>query len=137
MSIDPQESAAVTGEVDEPMTDAELRVVCEFLGLTGNWLAEHLGVEDRTWRRWDAGTAPIPDAVRIEIERLEQITAGIVGETVRALNDVSDPGVLTYRNDAEFHAAHPGIDYPASWHRAIIARVAQEVPGLPIRYAGG
>jgi len=25
----------------------------------------------------------------------------------------------------------------ASWHRAIIARVAQEVPGLPIRYAGG
>lgn len=27
--------------------------------------------------------------------------------------------------------AHP---YPASWHRAIIARVAHEVPGLSITY---
>ena len=103
----------------------------------GTGWAGHLGVEDRTWREWEAGTAPIPEEVRIEIERLEQITAGIVGETVRALTHVPHPGVLTYRNDAQFHAAHPGIDYPASWHRAIIARVAQEVPGLPIRYAGG
>ncbi len=115
------------------MSAAELRVVREFL--PGEWLAGHLGVQGRTWRRWEAGTVPIPDGVRIEIERLEQIVAATVGEAVRALSDVSDPGVLTYRHDAQFHAAHPGIDYPASWHRAIIARVAQEVPGLPIRYA--
>jgi hypothetical protein len=46
-----------------------------------------------------------------------------------------DPGVLTYRSDAEYHAAHPEIPFPAAWHRAVTARVAQEVPGLAIAYA--
>ena len=37
--------------------------------------------------------------------------------------------------DAEFRAAHPEVSFPASWHRQVVARIAQEVPGLSIAYA--
>jgi hypothetical protein len=119
---------------DERMTDAEFKTVREFLGLTGDWLAAHLGVDPRTVRHWEAGKYPIPDGVRQEIERLEEVTASFIGNVVDALMDMPDPGVIVYRNDAEYHAAHPEIEFPASWHRAVVARVAQEVPALRIAY---
>lgn len=120
---------------DERMTDAEFKTIREFLGLTGDWLAAHLCVDPRTIRHWEAGKYPIPDGVRIEIERMEEATAAFIGNVVDALMDMPDPGVIVYRNDAEYHAAHPEIDFPASWHRAAVARVAQEVPALRIAYA--
>src|SRR5690606_40083818 len=40
---------------DERMTPAEFRVVREFLGLTPEWLAAHLGVSGRTVRHWEQG----------------------------------------------------------------------------------
>ncbi|MBE4761818.1 helix-turn-helix domain-containing protein [Streptomyces caniscabiei] len=120
---------------DERMTPAELKVVREFLGLTGDWLAAHLGVSPRTVRHWEQGKYAIPDGVRLEVENLEARTGEFVGAIVEKLMDVPDPGVLTYRDDAEYHAAHPGIPFPASWHRAVVARVAQEVPALSIAFA--
>jgi hypothetical protein len=120
---------------DERMTPAEFKVVREFLGLTGDWLAGHLGVSPRTVRHWEQGKYAIPDGVRLSIEDLETRTAAFVSGIVDALMDLPDPGVITYRDDAEYHAAHPEIAFPASWHRAVIARVAQEVPGLAISYA--
>jgi len=42
--------------------------------------------------------------------------------------------VVTYRSDEQYHAAYPEIPFPASWHRAVVARIAQEVPGLAIAY---
>lgn len=120
---------------DERMTDAELRVVREHLGLTGEWLAKHLGVSDRTVRHWEQGRYAIPEGVRLAIEQLEHVTAQAVGEAVQQLLDAPEPTVITYRSDAEYRAAHPEIPFPASWHRAVIGRVAQEVPGLSITYA--
>lgn len=122
---------------DERMTDAELRVVREYLGLSPEWLAEHLGVSARTVRHWEAGRYAIPDGVRLEIEDLEARTGQFVGGAVEKLMDLPDPGVVTYRTDAEYHAAHPEIPFPASWHRAVVARIAQEVPTLAIAYADG
>ncbi len=119
---------------DERMTDAEFRVVREFLGLTGDWLAGHLGVSPRTVRYWEQGKYPIPDGVRLEIEDLEQRTGEFVAAVVSKMLDVADPVVVTYRSDAEYHEAHPEIGFPASWHRAVVARIAQEVPGLAISY---
>jgi len=118
------------------MTDAELKVVREFLGLTGDWLANYLGVSPRTVRHWEQGKYPIPDGVRLAIEDLEAYTARCVAGVVEKLKDYPDP-VVTYRNDAEYHAAHPEVPFPASWHRAVIARVAQEVPGLSIVFPRG
>lgn len=119
---------------DERMTDAEFRVVREYLGLTGDWLAGHLGVSPRTVRHWEQGKYPIPDGVRLAMEDLEARTGQFVEGVVGKLMDIPDPGVLVYRTDAEYQAANPGIEFPASWNRAVVARVAQEVPGLRIGY---
>lgn len=121
---------------DERMTAAEFKVVREFLGLTGDWLAKHLGVSGRTVRHWEQGKYAIPDGVRLEIESLEARTGEFVAGIVGQLMDLPDPGVITYRDDAEYTAAHPDREFPASWHRAVVARVAQEVPGLAIAFAG-
>jgi hypothetical protein len=119
---------------DERMTPAEFKVVREFLGLTGDWLAQHLGVSSRTVRHWEYGKYAIPDGVRLEMEDLEARTGTYVGSLVEQLMDLPDPGVITYRDDAEYGASHPDHEFPASWHRAVVARVAQEVPGLSIVY---
>lgn len=120
---------------DERMTDAEFRVVREFLGLTGDWLAAHLGVSGRTVRHWEQGKYPIPDGVRLELEDLERRTAEFIDQIIPQLLDMPEPGVITYRSDEEYHAAHPEVPFPAAWHRAVVARIAQEVPGLAIAYA--
>lgn len=60
--------------------------------------------------------------------------AAAVDATIGALMDQPDPAVLTYRSDADYRAHHPEQSWPASWHRAVVARVAQEVPGLAIEY---
>jgi hypothetical protein len=120
---------------DERMTPAEFKVVREFLGLTGDWLAAHLKVSPRTVRHWEQGKYAIPDGVRLEIEKLEAHTGEVIGGIVEKLMDLPDPGVITYRDDAEYQAAHPEASFPASWHRAVVARVAQEVPGLSIAFA--
>lgn len=120
---------------DERMTDAEFRVVREFLGLTPEWLGAHLGVSARTVRHWEAGRYAIPDGVRLELEDLERRTAEFIGGIVPQLMDLPDPGVLTYRSDEEYREAHPEIPFPASWHRSVVARLALEVPGLSIAYA--
>ncbi len=119
---------------DERMTPAEFRVVREFLGLTGDWLGRHLGVSARTVRHWEQGKYPIPDGVRIELEDLERRTAEFIGGVAPKLLDLPDPTVIVYRTDEEYHQAHPEIPFPASWHRAVAARIAQEVPGLSITY---
>lgn len=120
---------------DERMTDAEFRVIRDWLGLTGDWLAGHLGVSARTVRHWEQGKYAIPDGVRLELEDLEARTGEFVSGAITQLLNIPEPGIITYRNDAEYHAAHPEIPFPAAWHRAVVARIAQEVPGLAIAYA--
>lgn len=47
--------------------------------------------------------------------------------------DLPDPVVLVYRRDEDMHAARPDIAHlPARWWRHVVARTAQEVPGLVI-----
>jgi hypothetical protein len=116
------------------MTAAELRVVLEFLGLPQDWLAAQLDVQDRTVRRWLAGTTPIPEFVRETIESYEAATADAVTAGIDQLGDLPDPAILTFRSDDDYRQAHPDAEWPASWHRAVVARIAQEVPGLPIQY---
>lgn len=120
---------------DERMTDAEFKVVRESLGLTGDWLAAHLGVNPRTVRDWEQGRSRVPDGVRLEMERLEDYTGRCIGAYVDALMDLPDPGVYVYRTDEQMRAADLEFDMPATWHRAVIARVALEVPALRIVFA--
>ncbi len=46
----------------------------------------------------------------------------------------SGPAALIYRTDANYVRHEPAGGWSASWHRAVIARVAEEVPGLVIVY---
>lgn len=119
---------------DERMNPAELKVIREFLGLSGEHLGKLLDVSARTIRHWEDGKYPIPDGARLEIEALEVETAEIVTAAVERLRDMRDPALLVYRNDQEYLAANPGSKWSASWYRAVAARIAQEVPGLPMAY---
>lgn len=122
----------------DPMTPAELHVVREYLGLDMDDLASILQVNERTVRRWQAGVVPIPEGARQDIEDLEARTATFVGQIIDTLHDTPDPtesAILVYRTDDDYWTHHPEQrPYPASWHRAVIARVAQEVPGLTLTY---
>jgi hypothetical protein len=116
------------------MLDAELRCAREWLGLSDEWLAAHHGVELHTLRQWEAGTSPIPDSVRLTIKQLEELTAGSVDTLISMFVDRPHPKVSVYRSDAEYHTAAPGAVMPASWHRMVVMRTANELPGLSIVY---
>ncbi|MER5442975.1 DUF1870 family protein [Streptomyces sp. NPDC002790] len=119
----------------ERMTPAAFRVAREFLGLSPEWLAENFAVSARTVDHWEQGKHPIPETVRRQLADLQRLTGEFIGKAVEQLIDLPDPGIVTFRTDAEYHAGHPESAYPASWHRAVCARIAQEVPGLVIAYA--
>lgn len=121
--------------VINPMTDAELRVAREHLGLTGEAVSKLLDVQDRTVRRWEAGTSPIPDGVTDAMEQWEQVTTEHVAALVNATAGMRTPTVKTYRNDTDFWADQPEMQpFPASWHRAVTTRVAQQIPTLRITF---
>ena len=116
------------------MSGAELRCLREWLGLTTRWLADHLDVAERSVHRWESGAYPVPAGVASEVLRLSEVTYDVLNGIVDRLLDLPDPGVVTYRSDADYRAHHPEQDWPASWHRALCARLADEVPGLRIAY---
>lgn len=117
---------------DERMTGIELKMIREWLGVSGDWLAEKLNVTPRTVRHWEAGRNAIPDGVRLEVERMEVLTAQAVTAGIEALMDLPEPTVMTYYSDEQYHERDPDAGWPASWHRRVVARIAQEVPGLVI-----
>lgn len=120
---------------DERMTPAEFQMTREFLGLSGPWLAKHLGVSYKTIQHWQTGRYPVPDGVRLRMEDLERRTGDYIGMVVEQVMDVPDPVLVTYRTDEEYAAADPSSPMPASWHRMVVARVALEVPALSVVYA--
>lgn len=117
---------------DERMKAVEFTMVREWLGLGQDWLADHLAVDIATVWAWEDGSRPVPDVVRMELERLEAQTADVVTAGMEALKDQPEPAVLTYRSDGEYHQREPEAPWPASWHRRVVARIAQEVVGLVI-----
>lgn len=123
------------------MTAAEFRIARERLGVSGDWLAAHLGVSGRTVRRWEADTAPVPDGVAADLRAVEEETAAFVAAVVEALRDdgPDDDGarwVTTYASDAALMLEHPDSPRSAGWHRAAMGRVAQALPGVRVRYLG-
>ncbi|UYG15745.1 DUF1870 family protein [Brachybacterium huguangmaarense] len=130
----PDSRSSAEQHVAEPrMTGGELMTIRDWLGLTGDVLASILGVDPRTVRAWESGKYRIPDGVREDIERIEADTATAVGELVDALNIARDPAVVVYRTDAELHDARPDTRHlTARWWRHVVARAAQEVPGIEI-----
>lgn len=113
------------------MTPAELRALRESMGLTVRALAAAVGVGERAVDRWERGHSR---PARRHAARLE----GLRAYTDAAVESLSteDP-ILTYRTTEEFHAAEPPGEWvlPASWHRMVAWRAAQDT-GAVIRYRG-
>lgn len=117
-----------------PMSGAELRCTRECLGLTTRWLAQHLSVAERSVHRWEAETQRIPEGVADEVQRLSALTYEARSELTDKMFDLPEFCVITYRSDGDYRAHEPESDWPASWHRALCARLADEVTGLRISY---
>lgn len=121
-----------------PMTGAEFRIIREQLGLTNQWLTQHFGVGERSVVRWGDDVNDVPPGVEEGMYELERTARRAVQDSVARFTGASNDTELlleTYRTDAALHAALPGDPYPASWHRAIAARIREQVPGLTVEYA--
>lgn len=118
---------------EDPLTGPELRIARTRLGLTDEHLAKRLGVNIRTVRAWETGRDDIPGTVRPEIAELVEATDKAVADMVALYEDNDNDFVLTYRNDAEYLAAHPGGRWTAAWHLQVCARVAEQT-GARIDY---
>ena len=111
---------------DDPMPPAEFRMVREALGLTNEGLAELIGVQGRSVRRWEAGGTPIPDGVRQIMEDLEAAAAEQVKDLAARVRDARVV-LLTI--------PHPQQGAVLDrWWRMIAWRVANEVPGVTVQY---
>jgi hypothetical protein len=122
------------------MTGAELQTTLEFLGLTPDWLATELNIDKRGVARMMADQR----AIRVEVTTLVDNMASVTKRTVdrmiakyrRQVKDTTDDVilVLTYRTDDLYRAADPDSEYPARWHRMVVARVCEAVPRLVPSY---
>lgn len=110
------------------MTPAEFRVIRESLGMTVAATAQALGVLERSVSFWDRGRRPIPEGVISELQRWLRDAEALIERYVEELAGAPSPTLTTFR-DGDYEAT-----YPASWHRAVAARVAERIPGLRITY---
>lgn len=113
------------GAAPAELTAAELRSLLEWMGLTRPWLADRVGVQERTVIRWCDGKAPIPEAAAVEMVALWNTAASAITHMIAGALANETKGVLTlrtFRVDSHFHAATESADYPASWHRALTCR---------------
>jgi transcriptional regulator with XRE-family HTH domain len=119
----------------EAMTDAELCTWREYLGLSRAWVAKRLSVSDRMVRKWELGESVIPEGVRQELAAIMERTAEVEAWLRASLHELEAPAVLVYRTDAALDVK--GLTFggfPATWWRALVARVAQDFDTLAIRY---
>ena len=115
-----------------PMSSAEFKVLREQLGLTAPWVAEQRGVAVRTVRNWeDRGPVPIPAAAWL-FELRDRFNRAVEDEVFRLAELDDDPRrrvTVVPRIDED-----SPDELPASFHRAVAARVLAEVPSARIRY---
>lgn len=117
------------------MTGAEFKCTRESLGLTSSNLGNILNVDPRTIRAWEEEKYPIPTGIIHELHKIQIETDDQVDYYLDQFEHGPTPVLITYRTDPEYHQYHPGSKWSASWHRAVAARVAWEMPDITLVYA--
>lgn len=93
-------------------------------------------------RRWEAGERAIPTDVDDLLEEIEEQTSIILWSALEGLTEVIDQvgeqpdgiDLTAYADDAHLWAAHPDFaPLSASWHRAMLARLAERCE-VPVRF---
>lgn len=113
------------------MTPAELKCALGFLGVSTRWLAARVDAHQRTVVRWCDGESLMPRTVAMEVEAILLRTADAYAALKEDIEPDGDGTVLlrTYRTDFSFWQARPDrVEFPASWHRQMVARLAAELP---------
>ncbi|ART74478.1 hypothetical protein BTO20_38405 (plasmid) [Mycobacterium dioxanotrophicus] len=66
------------------MTPADFKTIRESLGLSAQWLADAVGVDQRTVRRWEDGALPLrTDVVALLTQLDKQMDADVTDELAR------------------------------------------------------
>ena len=132
----PERAVTVTPDPNPEITGAELRIWRDRLGLSGDLLAEIIGVAPRTLRRWEYGQSPVPSGVAQEMLAIEAETTAMVAEMIDGLTRDADgvAWVYTYPTDEALLTADPEVEWSAGWHRACAGRVADQVESVRVGY---
>lgn len=106
------------------MNSVEFRLTREGLGLTGEWIADRLGINPRTVERWEAGSSAIPTfAIEAMIELSARATEE-VAHHLEALAGHARPAIVIFDGPE---------DMPARWQRAVAFRVRQALPEVRVQ----
>lgn len=121
-----------------PFTGAELVAAREYLGVSAEWLSGRLGVTARTLRNWESGRVAVPKSAADSVREHLDCTGDAEDELIswfRPSNRLR-PAFQVFRTDAELLAACPTSYWPASWYRALYARVIRAGVATRIVHAG-
>lgn len=121
-----------------PFAGAELVAAREYLNVSAQWLSSRLGVSARALRNWESGRAPVPSSAAESVREHLDCTSDAEEELIswfRPSNRLR-PAFKVFRTDAELLAACPQSYWPASWYRALYARVIRGGVATRIVYAG-
>ena len=120
------------------MNGARIRVVRQDLGLTVDTAAAVLGVETTTMRRWETARSKMPPGAVEDLLALVERSRALARAYAAELAGQAEPWLVTYASDEALWAAQPDLaPLPAAWHRAVVARVIDQVPGVEVVYPGG
>lgn len=112
------------------MTPATARTLRESLGLTAQWIADRHGVSKQTITKYESGNIRVSDEYANLLDLLDQDAGMAAADALE---------ILQFHPIGERHYSVPALDskdgYPASWWRAIAARIRTELPDLIIDYA--
>lgn len=119
------------------MTPAELKCALGYLGVSTRWFGDRVGAHPRTVVRWCDGDSLMPETVLRAVHGILTET-GIAYAALRTeVQPTSGGGHLlrTYRTDHQFHTTRPEYaEFPAEWHRQMVARLAAELRPARIEY---
>ncbi|GAA5069929.1 helix-turn-helix domain-containing protein [Nocardia callitridis] len=116
-------------------TAAGFRATRELLGLPVPWCARLFEVADRTIERWERGSFQIPVTAARQLSDIAAETVQVIEAMVHAIHagNVS-PCLHTYRTNADYHRHEPDTRFPATWHRAVCARIMTELPQVELQF---
>ena len=109
------------------MTSAQLKCVLGWLGASPGWFAARCETTLRTVVRWCDGHSPIPESAIAELEKIVAHTEATLVSTLASVDQGCTTVLRTYRTDDEFWVATGSAEYPASWHRMIVARMMDQL----------
>lgn len=121
------------------MSNAQFRATREMLGLAPEAVAQLWAVNPRTIQRWEHGAAPIPAGIADLLNELilkARTRVGVLVKKMQAREPSRRYLILSPDEMDSSRAAREDIrTMPRGWYRAIVARVADQVPGTKIFYA--